>query len=670
MKSARFNRLLASTALGFMLILGSHASMAQQSDRQIDAAVPMPDTDLLPPLTAKDVASTPSTPSAETKTEPKQDVATPAAEPAKAAAAPAATPLPATADSALADQLRQMISGKLDRIVSRKADREGVESFYKARDYKPLWVSDGAANARAKAAIAYLGQVDSVGLDPNDYPTPYFKPAATTEAQAEDELKLTASVLAYARQAQTGRIHFSRVGADIEFKPVAPEPAEVLAKLADAGDVGAALDGYNPPQPEFKALKAKLAELRKGALAPKAEEEKKPDLVKVGEGKTLHVGMKDQRVVALRKRLSISGDKDSPLYDDAVRDAVKAFQTEADIDVDGNLGPNTLRALNGEKQAAHRPSANAIDTVIVNMERWRWLPRDLGNPHVIVNVPDYTLTLWNNDKIYWKTKIVAGKPGKATPMVSAEMKFITVNPTWNVPPSIIENEYLPALQQDPQALDRIGLQLTQDADGTIHISQPPGAGNALGRIRFNFPNKFLVYQHDTPDKYLFAKEKRAYSHGCMRVQNPLTYGEKLLSLVLPKEHYTEARLESMFGGSEININFPKNIWVHLTYQTAFVDADDKLQLREDVYGRDARMIAILKGSERKVADIAIERKPDPSSKPVRAPIGMYGGNGGGYSGGGFFDFVFGGPHSTPQPVYRPRAPIGPRIGNNGRYTFR
>jgi L,D-transpeptidase YcbB len=258
-------------------------------------------------------------------------------------------------------------------------------------------------------------------------------------------------------------------------------------------------------------------------------------------------------------------------------------------------------------------------------------------------------------------------------MVSAEMKFITVNPTWNVPPSIIENEYLPALQQDPQALDRIGLQLTQDADGTIHISQPPGAGNALGRIRFNFPNKFLVYQHDTPDKYLFAKDKRAYSHGCMRVQNPLTYGEKLLSLVLPSEHYTEARLEKMFGGSEININFPKNIWVHLTYQTAFVDEDGKLQLREDVYGRDARMIAILKGSERKVADIAIEHRPDPSSKPVRMPVGMYGGSGsgGGYSNGdGFFGFLFGGPRQQPTPVYRPPRGIGPRVGNNGRYTYR
>ena len=668
MKSARFNVLLASTALGLALVLGSHASLAQQSEQKIDAAVPMPDTDLLPPLTAKDVMGAPSTPAAEaTPVAPKQDAA--AAEPAKAAATPAATPVPASADSAVADQLRDMIANKLERIVSRKADREGVEQFYKARDYKPLWVSEGKADARATAAIAYLGQVDTDGLDPNDYPTPNFNSATTAEAQAEDELKLTASVLTYARQAQTGRIHFSRVGADIEFKLVAPEPAEVLGKLAEASDVAAALDGYNPPQPEFKALKVKLAELRKGALTPKTEEEKKPDLVRIGEGKTLHVGMKDQRVVALRKRLDVAGDKNSTLYDDTVRDAVKAFQTETDIGVDGNLGPNTVRALNGEKPETHHASADPVDTIIVNMERWRWLPRDLGNPHVIVNVPDYTLTLWNDGKVYWHTKIVAGKPGKATPMVSAEMKFITVNPTWNVPPSIIENEYLPALQQDPQALDRIGLQLTQDADGTIHISQPPGAGNALGRIRFNFPNKFLVYQHDTPDKYLFAKEKRAYSHGCMRVQNPLIYGEKLLSLVDPQGHYTAAKLESMYGGSEININFPKNIWVHLTYQTAFVDEDGKLQLREDVYGRDARMIAILKGSERKVADIAVEHRPDPSSKPVRAPVGMYGG-GGNYSNGGFFDFLFGGPHSPPQPTYRPPRPVGPRMGNNGRSTFR
>ena len=667
MKTARFSRLLATTALGVVLVFASHAGMAQQSNQQIDSAVPMPDTDQLPPLTAKDIAVAPDAAKVESK---QQDIA-PAPEPAKAAATPAAAPVSPTADSAVADQLRDLVAGKLDHFVARKPDREGVEAFYKARDYKPFLVADGALDTRGKAVVAFLGQVDTDGLNPADYPSPDFKSATTPQALAEDELKLVNSVLTYARHAQIGQIHFSRVGADIDFKQVAPEPADVLAKIAGADDVTAALDGYNPPQPEFKALKAKLAELRKGALAPKAEEEKKPDLVHIGEGKTLHVGMKDPRVVLLRKRLDVPGDKTSQLYDDAVSDAVKTFQTEADIDVDGNLGPNTLRALNGEKKVARGPTADPIDTVIVNMERWRWFPRDLGNPHVVVNVPDYTLTLYNDGKPYWKTKIVAGKPGKATPMTSAEMKFITVNPTWNVPPSIIENEYLPALQQDPEALDRIGLKLTQDADGTIHISQPPGAGNALGRIRFNFPNKFLVYQHDTPDKYLFARAERAYSHGCMRVQNPLMYGEKLLSLVDPQAHYTAAKLESMFGGNEININFPKFIWVHLSYQTAFVDEDGKLEFRKDVYGRDARMIAILKSNaERKVADIAIERRPDASSKPVRAPIGMYGGGSTGYSGGGFFDFLFGGPHSAPVPTTRQRPPAGQRMGNNGRYFFR
>jgi L,D-transpeptidase YcbB len=662
-KTARFNSLLASTALGLVLVLGSHAGMAQQPEKQITAAVPMPNTELPPPLTAKDVAAAPQ---ADTpKTEPKPDAAAPAAEPAKSEPAKSEPAKPVTAESPVADQLRSMFTSKIDRIVSRKSDREGAEAFYKARDYAPLWVSNSAGNERAKSAIATISQADTVGLEPSDYPTPDFKSATTPEALAEAELKLTAAVLTYARHAQAGRISYTRVSADIQFDPIAPEPAAVLAKLADGSDAGKMLDAYNPPQPEFAALKTKLAEIRKngGIAAPKVEKDK-PINVKVGEGKILRPGMKDARVVALRKRIDVKGDKDSPLYDDAVRDAVKVFQTEADLDADGNLGANTVRALNGEKKVAHGPTADPIDTIIVNMDRWRWLPRDLGNPHVIVNVPDYRLTLWNDDKVYWTTKIVAGKPGKATPMVSAEMKFITVNPTWNVPPSIIENEYLPALQQDPQALDRIGLKLTQDADGTIHISQPPGAGNALGRIRFNFPNKFLVYQHDTPDKYLFAKDERAFSHGCMRVQNPLTYGEKLLSLVLPSEHYTEAKLEKMFGGSEININFPKNIWVHLTYQTAFVDADGKLQLRKDVYGRDARMIATLKGSERKVADIPVEQRQNTSGKPVRMPVGMYGGSRG-YSGPGLFDWMFSGPRVEPQqPIYRPRQRI------NGRVTQR
>ena len=684
MNSVKIERFLASSALGLALLLTGHPTQAEEmTEQQIQAAVPQPDTSELAPPTFKDIgggAPTPAEPTKDAAKDTKPNAAAPAPEPAKAAAAPAeaepakaaaappaAAPVEVNADNAVADKLRDIVTGKqFDRVVARKADREGIEQFYKTHDYKPLWISNGAIDGRAKAAIAYLAQVDTVGLDPTDYPVPNFKAATTPDALAEAEIKFTNSVLTYARQAQIGRINFTRVGADIQFDLVAPEPQKVLAKLAEASDVAAALDSYNPPQQEFKALKEKLAEIRKGPVAASQEEKPKP-VVHVGDGKILRPGMKDARVAALRKRLDISGDKDNPVYDDAVRDAVKAFQTGADLDADGNLGPNTVRALNGE-QPAHRAAANPVDTIVVNMERWRWLPRDLGNPHVIVNVPDFTLTLYNNDKVYWHTKIVAGQPAKATPMISAEMKFITVNPTWNVPPSIVENEYLPALQQDPEALDRIGLKITQDPDGTVHIFQPPGAANALGRIRFNFPNKFLVYQHDTPDKYLFAREKRAYSHGCMRVQDPFVYGEKLLSLVDPEGHYTQAKLQSMLGDNEININFPKPLWVHLTYQTAFVDEDGKLQFRDDVYGRDARMIAILKGNERKVAEIPVERAPNTSAKPVKMPVGMYGAPGRDNR-GDFFGWLFGAPQAQAAvPERQQRVYIyGPRAANNGRY---
>ncbi|MCW5693881.1 MAG: L,D-transpeptidase family protein [Pseudolabrys sp.] len=681
MKVVSFDRLLATTAVGLVLVLTSQPgwAQAQSLEEQLKAAAPLSDT-MAPP-------------SASDFTAPKA-AETPAAKPAdvpKAAAVPAATPAPAatdtattapvespTANKAVADKLREMVTGKaLDRVVSRKAERAGIEAFYKARDYAPLWLDNGKVTDRAKSAMTTLKDADSAGLDARDYPTPDFAAATTADAAADAELKLTNAVLTYARQAQIGRVHFSRVAADIQFDLKAPEPESVLQNLAKADDAGKALDGYNPPMPEFKALRAKLAELRAGKVQAEQKDEAKPaPAIQIASGPILRPGSKDPRVIQLRQRLDIAGDKNNPVYDDAVVEAVKTFQTQADLDTDGNVGPQTLRVLNGAKPETSkidRASNDPIDTIIVNMERWRWFPRDLGNPHVIVNVPDYRLTLWNDGKVYWTTKIVAGKAGShATPMISAEMKFITVNPTWNVPPSIIQNEYLPALQEDPGALDRIGLKVEQAADGTVRIYQPPGAGNALGRIRFNFPNKFLVYQHDTPDKYLFKKEKRAFSHGCMRVENPLVYGEKLLSLAMPDQHYTAAKLESMFGGSEINLNFPKNIWVHLTYQTAFVDADGKLQFREDVYGRDQRMIAILKGSDRKVADIAIERPANTSSKPVRLPPGAIAGGGGGYnSGPNFFEALFGGfGRPQPEPVYRPGRNVGPRYGRDGRVVVR
>ena len=655
--------------------------------------MPRPDLSPLPPPTVKDLppakpqlanTAKPAKP-AEAGAQPqqaKQD----AGQPAKAAAAPQAAPPPPSMDSKVADALRGLIDGRrLDYYVSRKEDREGVEKFYRKHDYKPLWTRDGKEDARAKAAVAFLGQVQTDGLVPSDYPTPDFARAATPQGLAEAELHLTGSVLKYARDAQIGRIHFSRVGADIAFKLVPPEPSEVLAKVSEAADVAKTLDGYNPPQAGFQALKKKLAALRAhdGQAAMPAD---KTPVVRVPEGRILRPGMRDARVIQLRKRLNVPGNKNNPLYDEDVADAVKAFQTGADLNADGLAGSNTLAALNGELRQGHRLPRDPIDTILVNMERWRWLPRKLGNAedtYVIVNVPDYSLKLMHDGQLDWKTKIVVGKPTKATPMTTSEMKYITVNPTWNVPPSIIENEYLPALQQDPTVLDRYGLKIYQDRNGTVHIYQPPGAGNALGRVRFNFPNKFLVYQHDTPDKYLFKRSKRAFSHGCMRVQDPAEYAAKLLAIELPKDRYTPAKIESMYGPNEININFPMPIPVHLTYQTAFVDRDGKLQFRDDVYGRDAKMIDILKHrSERMVAYIPVPQRQTSSDGPVRMPVGTYGAYGssddgynGGYSSGpNFFDFLFGGGgRRTYEPrrrYYGPRGFIGPGAGDNGRVTRR
>jgi L,D-transpeptidase YcbB len=252
----------------------------------------------------------------------------------------------------------------------------------------------------------------------------------------------------------------------------------------------------------------------------------------------------------------------------------------------------------------------------------------------------------------WTTRVVTGKPGgHATPMLTETMKFITVNPTWNVPPSIIYNEYLPALQQDPTVLQRMGLKLERTRDGGIHISQPPGEANALGRIRFNFPNKFLVYQHDTPDKHLFAHETRAYSHGCMRVQNPDQYAATLLNITMPGGGYTPEKIRSMYGRSEIDLKFPTPIPVNITYQTAFVDDAGKLQIRKDIYGRDASMLALLKGSRGRDLENVVARAQPSYGRPSSSSLPSNVAFNDGYSGPSFFERLFG-PPTPPAPVGR------------------
>lgn len=584
------------------------ASSDQPSEAPIDPAAAA-----APATTAADEAPIPAI------------VAPPAPTPNDAAVTAAPTVV-ADANAPIAEQLRELANGKFDRIVGKK-ERTALDTFYAGRNYAPLWITDGKPNARATAVTAYLGQVDTDGLDPVDYPVPDFAALTDPTALAEAELRLTASVVAYAHHAQVGRVHWTRVSGDIFYDQKPPAPAEVLGSVADASDVAAALDAYEPQHPAYRALKAKLAELRAG----KEEAGQDP----IPNGPTLKLGAQDERVPQLRQRLGVRGDGTS--YDKALADAVKKFQEEHELKATGMLTPGTLDALNG--RAPDRPT----DTVLANLERWRWMAHDLGKTYVMVNLPDFTLKVMHDGKEVWKTKIVDGKPTMPTPIMSAEMKYITVNPTWNVPPSIVAKEYMPVLQQDPTALERIGLTVSTNPDGTVHISQPPGERNALGRLRFNFPNKFLVYQHDTPEKHLFAFDKRAFSHGCMRVQDPVRYAEVLLSLVRPHDGYTQDRIRKMFGESEVDIQFPAFVPVHLTYQTAFVDEDGKLEFREDVYGRDKALLAILKSDERKVADTPIERRDNVVNRELLAMPEQSWGR------GNFFSRLFGAPAAPPPP---------------------
>jgi len=643
-----------------------------------------------------DVATTPATDSKSTETKsteskpveaPKTDTAVappPAAPATETATAPAAAPAPATAaapaaepakepvkaasnvpadDQPVADKLRELLTSKTLRTFDRKVEHAAAEKFYSARDYAPVFTQSGKLTDTAKGVIARLKDAASDGLNPADYPVPDFTAATSPDALADSELKLAASMLDYARQAQSGRMHWSQVSADIQYPEHPIDASEVLANVTSAKDASAALDSYNPPQKLYKELKKKLAELRGQGDGP---------VVTIAEGPALKyapargkkqaaVEMDDPRVPDLRSKLGITENADSTKYDATVAKAVEKFQDSVELKPTGVLDDRTVKALNSPKRDKQ------IDTVVVNMERWRWLPRQLGaanvgNAYVILNIPDYTLKVMQHGTQVWTTRVVTGKPGQhATPLLTETMKYITVNPTWNVPPSIIYNEYLPALQQDPTVLQRMGLKLERNHDGSIHISQPPGEANALGRIRFNFPNKFLVYQHDTPDKYLFAKEERAYSHGCMRVQNPDQYASVLLNITEPNEHYTPERIRSMYGTNEVDLKFPTPIPVNITYQTAFVDDGGKLQFRKDVYGRDATMLSLLKNSRGKDLETVVAHSEPSYSRPRNSSlpdgVSIASDNSGfNSSGPSFFERLFGGFNQpAPQPARRGQA---------------
>ncbi len=534
----------------------------------------------------------------------------------------AAEPDSPTALIAGSEAIRISIQGRLSAKFTsttdaKKSEQGALVEYYSVPDQHLLWVDENGLTDRAKSVMEEIGKADEYGLRPADYGLPKadgfnaHDPSASNWL-ADAEVKLSFAVLGYSRDARGGRIDPSRLTENLDPSLALPDSLEVLDSIAIRSDPAAYLRSFQPDQPQFKALRHMLIELRGG------KDEKK--VVQIPDGPVLKKGVENEQVALLRKRLEVasssgdSGAVNENLFDDTVDAAVKDFQKDHGVAPDGLVGAGARRMMNQQHHEMANPGK--VKLILLNMERWRWLPHDLGAFYVNVNVPEFMLKVVDEDKIVHTARVVVGKPEKQTPIFSNEMQEVVFNPFWNVPNSIKTEEIRPYLRDegawlfgggwntsvlqnhnlriniggkevDPATIDwgRVDIR-------SLNIYQPPGPDNVLGNVKFVFPNKHDVYMHDTPQKFLFAKPVRAESHGCMRVQNP----DQLAAVLLKRDQgWTQGRIASAIAnGYDQHVKLNQKIPVYITYFTARVNEDGSLETFGDLYGHDARMAAALK----------------------------------------------------------------------------
>ncbi len=497
---------------------------------------------------------------------------------------------------------------------SRKREHDALAAYYSNAEKPLLWIDEDGLTDRARSAIKEIAKADDYGLRAADYDPP--KPddfqqgdAASLDRLADAEIALDVAVLRYVRDARGGRLDPSRLPANLSPTLDLPDPLAVLSALPAQTEPAAYLRSFQPNYPQFEALRKKLMGLRNGdASAPETSE------VEIPSGPPLKLGVEDSQVALLRQRLDVPQGQNPNAFDEAVQQAVMAFQQRSNLSPDGVVGPSTRQALNAPHSRRAGP-ASQIKTILLNMERWRWLPRDTGALSIMVNVPEFVLRVTENGETRYTTRVVVGKPGNQTPIFSDEMETLVFGPFWNVPNSIKVGEIRPYLQQElwffggwnTSILTRHNLRVSYrgrevnpaslDWDRidirSLHIYQPPGPDNVLGKVKFMFPNKHDVYLHDTVEKSLFGKQARAESHGCVRVENP----GQLASLILKRDQdWSEARtMSAMENGYDQHVALNRKIPVNITYFTAWVDDHGSMATFRDIYGHDARMAAALFG---------------------------------------------------------------------------
>ncbi|MDJ0449378.1 L,D-transpeptidase family protein [Methylocystis sp. JR02] len=424
----------------------------------------------------------------------------------------------------LALALQDWTSGpEAARNPARRAMRAKIAAAYVARKFEPFWTDANGWREGAASAVSRLRAANEDGLDLRGVTIPEADKGASSAA---DELALSEAVATYAFQARGGRLQPERLSRLIGAKTALPDPAQAVADVAAAGyRAGETLQGFNPPHYGYQQLREKLVELKtRGANAP-------------------------------------------PL------DSLFAAAEEGVAQTDA-LPP--VKSKRRRMETLGGPSTSALENeIIANMERWRWLPRDMGDDRIEVNIPDFELAVIRNGAVTHRTRVIVGKEQTPTPIFSDEMVEIIVNPSWYVPQSIIQKEWHGGVGDGYQVSYR---------NGQMVVRQPPGEKNALGRIKFVFPNDFAVYMHDTPSRGLFAASHRAFSHGCMRVDQPFALAEAVLG-----PGWSEERVKKLVGPSERYINLSKPLPVHIVYFTAYVDDMGRLVQRPDLYGYSARV---------------------------------------------------------------------------------
>lgn len=501
-----------------------------------------------------------------------------------------------TAAQSLGEALRDTLQ-HAPEAIPRMLNRERLRRFYELVGYRPVWHDEAGPNRRAVLLLQRLEDAGSEGLIAGHYLIGEIAPRmASGDEPLQLELLLSDAFFDYARDLRRGRFVPGQVAPLWSIEPETVDPVALLLDALDEADFSTVLDALPPSHPAYARLRKALAEYR--AI------EARGGWPFIPSGPLLRPGGNDPRTPLLRRRLQIEGDLPMALsgraehYDEGLAYAVRRFQVRHGLKVDGIVGEETLEVLNV-------PVEQRIEQIILTMERWRWLPQELGERHVIVNIPAYELVVYEAGRARMSMPVIIGSRERPTPVTTGLLHTVVFNPYWTVPRNIAVNDLVPKQRRDPDYLTDHNIRVFSTWNGGHELSpssidwkalnednfpymlrQDPGPRNALGQVKFLFNNRFSVYLHDTPNGGLFAESVRAYSSGCIRVEEP----ERLASFMLEGDEavsWSEEAVASVIRTHhtrEQELSEP--IPVYLLYLTVWVGEDNSVNFRNDIYGED------------------------------------------------------------------------------------